>query len=509
MVLPIPNLDDRTFSDLVEELRALIPRYAPEWTDHNVSDPGIMLVELFSWLTEALIYRLNRVPDASEARFLELLGARFLPAVPARFRLRLVAPESPVPVSLPPGTVIDAAVPGDKRAVSLEIAHAVIVPVDTTGVRVVARQCAEVLGEEHGNSSGKPLQALTLRCRFVVLQAFPEILPRVMVDNVPWSYTESFIGSGPEDLHFTVDPRENRICFGDGVRGKIPPEGARIRVDYRCTLGKAGNIPDGVLFSIRGKEASVVKIIPDKNVIFVQGADPTSLDEARGKVAAGIRQCWRAVTEDDFRTLLVNDPVDSIKGLVARVRCLAGMEITPEGEVLYRPGSITVVIVPWPSGQGDISPRPDHDCICKVKRVLEERRLVTSRVHVTGPGYTRVRIRAQLALDSHLPAGEMLETVCRNLGSFFDPFSGGPDGTGWPFGRHVYPSEVYQVMEDISGVDHVESLDLFAWDSEAGWVLQAGGAVKVGPDSLVQLELEPGDIQSWNTRLVRGGERVR
>lgn len=76
MPIPLPNLDDRSFADLVEEMRALIPGYAPEWTDHNLSDPGIMLIELFAYLTEALIYRLNRIPEASEKRFLKLLGVK-------------------------------------------------------------------------------------------------------------------------------------------------------------------------------------------------------------------------------------------------------------------------------------------------------------------------------------------------------------------------------------------------------------------------------------------------
>jgi len=79
MPIPLPDLDDRTFADLVEEMRALIPRYAPAWTDHNASDPGITLIELFAWLVEGLIYRLNRIPQASEARFLELLGATVEP----------------------------------------------------------------------------------------------------------------------------------------------------------------------------------------------------------------------------------------------------------------------------------------------------------------------------------------------------------------------------------------------------------------------------------------------
>lgn len=75
MPIPLPDLDNRTYDDLLEEARSLIPRYASDWTDHNASDPGIMLIELFTWLTEALIYRLNRIPETSQMRFLELLGA--------------------------------------------------------------------------------------------------------------------------------------------------------------------------------------------------------------------------------------------------------------------------------------------------------------------------------------------------------------------------------------------------------------------------------------------------
>src|SRR5271155_1597082 len=63
MPLTAPNLDDRQFADIVAEAKTLIPRYAPEWTNFNESDPGITLVELFAWMTEILTYRLNQVPD--------------------------------------------------------------------------------------------------------------------------------------------------------------------------------------------------------------------------------------------------------------------------------------------------------------------------------------------------------------------------------------------------------------------------------------------------------------
>lgn len=79
MPLPTVNLDDRRFQDLVDEAKRRIPTYCPEWTDHNVSDPGVALVELFAWMTELLLYRVNQVPDKVYVKFLELLGTRLAP----------------------------------------------------------------------------------------------------------------------------------------------------------------------------------------------------------------------------------------------------------------------------------------------------------------------------------------------------------------------------------------------------------------------------------------------
>src|SRR5687767_145055 len=74
MALPLPRLDDRRWSDLVEEGRSLLPLYAPGWTDHNLHDPGITLMELFAWVAEQDLYRLDRVPAAHLRKFLALLG---------------------------------------------------------------------------------------------------------------------------------------------------------------------------------------------------------------------------------------------------------------------------------------------------------------------------------------------------------------------------------------------------------------------------------------------------
>ena len=102
MSLPELVLDDRSFQDLVEQARKRIALVCPEWTEHNVSDPGITLIELFAWMTEMLIYRVNRVPDKLHVALLELLGIRLEPPTAATtdLRFRLDAPAAG-PVQIP------------------------------------------------------------------------------------------------------------------------------------------------------------------------------------------------------------------------------------------------------------------------------------------------------------------------------------------------------------------------------------------------------------------------
>jgi predicted phage baseplate assembly protein len=83
MTLPVPNLDDRRFQDLVDDAKRLVMRRCPEWTDHNVSDPGVTLIETFAFMTDQLLYRLNQVPDRLYVTFLDLIGLRLFPPVPA------------------------------------------------------------------------------------------------------------------------------------------------------------------------------------------------------------------------------------------------------------------------------------------------------------------------------------------------------------------------------------------------------------------------------------------
>ena len=106
-MIPAPQLDDRSFQDLVDDAKRAVQRRCPEWTDHNVSDPGVTLIELFADMTEQLLYRLNRVPDKHHLAFLDLLGLQLFPptaaTVPVTFWLSAPRPQ---PVVVPVGTEV-------------------------------------------------------------------------------------------------------------------------------------------------------------------------------------------------------------------------------------------------------------------------------------------------------------------------------------------------------------------------------------------------------------------
>ena len=94
MSLPQLDLDDRDFQSLVDEARVRIAHTCPDWNEHNVSDPGITLIELFAWMTDQLVYRVNRIPEKVQIALLDLLGIELAAAeaATAELRFRLAAP---------------------------------------------------------------------------------------------------------------------------------------------------------------------------------------------------------------------------------------------------------------------------------------------------------------------------------------------------------------------------------------------------------------------------------
>ena len=132
MPLPLPNLDTRRWDDLVEEGRALIPRYAPGWTDHNLHDPGITLMELFAWLVEQDIFRVNQIPERHLRKFLALAGFSPVAPQPAQTMLALKLAGGVSDQSLPAGIVFAAA--GGMRFSTLEPVNIVAAAINSVQV---------------------------------------------------------------------------------------------------------------------------------------------------------------------------------------------------------------------------------------------------------------------------------------------------------------------------------------------------------------------------------------
>ncbi len=126
-MLPQILLDDVRFQEMVSEARTRIVRHSPDWTEHNVSDPGITLIELFAWFTEILVYRINRIPERLQFGLLELVGVRPAPPQRAEARVRFLLAEPGKGATVPLGTeVASARATGADAVVFQTIAELVI-----------------------------------------------------------------------------------------------------------------------------------------------------------------------------------------------------------------------------------------------------------------------------------------------------------------------------------------------------------------------------------------------
>lgn len=114
-----PNLDDRRWQDLADEAKRLISKHTPEWTDHNPTDLGITLIELFAWIAEQIIYRLNRVPDKNYIKFLDLIGVTRYPPTPTQAAITFETATDSV-LTIPKGTQVSTPPTGTEEGIIFE-----------------------------------------------------------------------------------------------------------------------------------------------------------------------------------------------------------------------------------------------------------------------------------------------------------------------------------------------------------------------------------------------------
>lgn len=327
-----------------------------------------------------------------------------------------------------------------------------------------------------------------------------------------WQPVRDLDAAGFADRVFVLDPVTGVLRFGDGERGRMPPRDAAILARYAATATYAGNVAAGsrwhvldadddwneaVLGGGLGPTAAQLGLITNplpaafgaldnsaaaagraaerlwshERLLELLVPGEVTLDQLPRERVLGRAAPPRATTLLDYERLALNVPGTA----VTRARAWSGVDA--HYPCLHAPGCVSVVIVPaLPKAR----PEPTAGLLEAVHRYLYRRRTLGTRLVAVGPEYVTVRVKARVRTRLRADANRTRADVITAIDRFLDPMTGGPDGRGWPFGRDVYRSEVLQVIDNVPGVDYVESLELFTDDDEVPC-----GNVCVGLRSLV------------------------
>lgn len=553
MTLQIPRLDDRTYEQLADLLRRQLT--SDEWTDHNASDPGIMLIELLAWLGEMTLYRMNRVPRSHREKFLNLIIDPPEPVtVMAQFEAEFNLAPATGSVTIPAGTVVATDYALGRRFVFETFEPVVLIrpeppPAFPTpivdGRSVKARAILEVLNEELGVSDGTANQIFALRPPRVALgitdpdapapiltdfvhratgyDPNPQVRVSTALTTENWTAVPSLlceaerVATHPLARHFIVEPNESRIRFGDGDFGAIPDAGALIACTRYVVLDgppvREVQPPVQHALAIKAGDVNHILRVPgpalpaDVTLRVVGNADaegganffPVSQRFARG--LGQFRSPYRLITEHDFERALLEDfnalqqlsqstpdilrasvvfnkrPVDSA-GVPALVDApsyvtlvmLAGDE-TLEAELRIEaiPVSDKQVLI---NLSGDLWER--------INRFLDPRRLITTRLVPLTPRLRRVDMSATVVVAGDRNLADLQAVLYDRVYDFLSPLTGDVDKRGWRLGRNVYRSQVFRLLEDADGVDHVDALSLSPADAQ--------GNVEIAPHELPLLQ---------------------
>jgi Baseplate J-like protein len=157
----------------------------------------------------------------------------------------------------------------------------------------------------------------------------------------------------------------------------------------------------------------------------------------------------RAVTAEDYELLVTTLPG------IARAKCLPDRNLEnedPQSRWLEMPGHVSVVVLP--KNDPDPSPR----LLAEVRQELEPARLLTTRVHAVPPHRLTVGVQLTIVAARQTAAGHALrDEVAGKLRQFLDPYRGWLDQRGWPLGRNLYISELYELVAGIPGVESVSA----------------------------------------------------
>ncbi|HYI21812.1 MAG TPA: baseplate J/gp47 family protein [Candidatus Limnocylindrales bacterium] len=508
MPLQAPNLDDRSFEDLVSAARQRIVAASPEWTDLSPGDPGMTLVEVFAYLAETMIYRLNRVPEKLYVEFLRLIGVRLRPPAAASVTLTFSRDRNAPPgdIEIPRGTRVTTGAPpsGTEAPVFATTVHATL-PAGEASIKVPALNAEQVTAELGGQATGRPGSWFSLARPPAIgptgdpldLLVAVETQPSELGEGDPaiesegktyqvWREVDNFSDLGPNDPVYVADRAEGVIVFaaaaemselaalsstsdarnGNGrangdVHGPralaaVPRAGREVRFWYRRGGGTAGNVAAGTLTTMRD---TISGLSVTNETPATGGREQESIDNALVRGPQELRSLARAVTARDYQLV-----AERSSGAVARARAFTQAALWRHAT----PGTVEVVIVPAlpdPSGASGVSAAQlvelqSEEARQTVVRSIDERRPLGTQSVVTWARYKIVRIRATIIVRREEDLTAVRQRVNERLRLTVNPLHTDLSVGGWPFGQPLFASNVYKIVLSEPGVRYARGIRL-------------------------------------------------
>jgi len=351
------------------------------------------------------------------------------------------------------------------RAIVKETGYEIPPRIDSIFVNAVtATQTKTIVDEsiplDKIKRQGLPYQTVSLQYKPVLAKTL--ILKVYEEDQTwyQWQEVSDFDASKPTDRHYVIGLQAGEIQFGDGINGRIPPEvemiGGNSNIlaeQYKAGGGSNGNVKPDTIQSL---------LTPDINAKVNNpraasgGTSVETLDAAQHRIRRDLKRLYRTVQSDDFEILAKQTP-----GLrFQRVKVLPLYH--PDYPNIKMPGSVTVVVVPYvlPDSVDTTIPKPSKGFLQTVANFLEPRCLLATRLHVIAPEFIKVSVEINLEIEPRKSAELMKIEIEKALRKFLNPNIEEPETQGWPFGRAVYKSEIYQVLQGIEGVICVKNVSL-------------------------------------------------
>jgi hypothetical protein len=485
MTLPVPDLDDRTFLDLVTAARDQIRQSCPSWTDLSVHDPGMALVESFAYLTEIMIYRLNQVPEKAYISFLNLLGVSRHPPAAAWTEVTFTrtGTDTTTTIPIPAGTRVAAVRGTDPAPVVFITTEPSVLPAGASDRTMRMHHCELVEGELLGVGTGQPGQVLhSARAPLVTTTEPIDLLLGVAVPPGSaelgaaareyegttyeiWRPVSSFAGVGRRTKVYLVDRSSGTFTFAPALdlRGTspeslaaVPEAGQQVRAWYRTGGGLAGNVGAGTLTGLRDPVPGV-KVTNPEPARGGRALEPLESALLRGPYEFFSLQ--RAVTARDYEILATSG-----SSAVARARAFTRAEVFS----FARPGEVEVVLVPYvpddarPGGRLPVSVLRTHEieeARQNTQADLSRRRALGTSCRTSWARYKAVSIKATVVVRPEEDADAVSRRIHDRLYQTLSPLSTALSPNGWPFGEPLRASNVYRMLEQAEpGVRYVDDV---------------------------------------------------